>query len=111
MDTKDRSGGVAVLWKNTLTVIVFNYSLNFINLEIIDVIRGNWHLTIFYGFPDRTMRRDSCSLLRRLAGMSLLPWCVIGDFNDLLSEDDKRGRVEHPQWLFNGFRSAMLDCN
>lgn len=32
------------------------------------------------------------------------------DFNDLLSVGDKRGRVEHPNWMFTGFRSAIMDC-
>jgi hypothetical protein len=34
----------------------------------------------------------------------------VGDFNDILSNDDKRGRVPHPQWLLNGFRQAVEDC-
>ena len=30
--------------------------------------------------------------------------------NDLLKESDKRGNVEHPAWLFRGFREAVIDC-
>jgi hypothetical protein len=43
--------------------------------------------------------------------MSPLPWCVIGDFNDLLSQDDKKGLLPHPNWLCTGFRSAVKDCD
>jgi len=43
--------------------------------------------------------------------MSTDPWCIIGDFNDLLTSDDKRGGSERPTWLYNGFRSAVNDCN
>jgi chemotaxis protein histidine kinase CheA len=43
--------------------------------------------------------------------MSNLPWCVIGDFNDLLSQEDKKGRLPHPNWLCSGFRSAVNDCD
>jgi hypothetical protein len=43
--------------------------------------------------------------------MSTLPWCVIGDFNDLLSQDDKKGYLPHPNWLCTGFRSAVNDCD
>jgi len=25
-----------------------------------------------------------------------LPWCVMGDFNDSLSNEDKRSRFDHP---------------
>ncbi|XP_057800052.1 uncharacterized protein LOC131015604 [Salvia miltiorrhiza] len=70
---------------------------------------GNWRLTGFYGFPDRSCRRDSWNLLRRLAGVNSLPWVVIGDFNDLLDPGDKRGHAPHPNWLFTGFREGMID--
>lgn len=29
------------------------------------------------------------------------------DFNDLLREDEKRGKVPHPRWLLQGFREAV----
>lgn len=34
----------------------------------------------------------------------------MGDFNDLLSIDDKSGKVDHPPHLFRGFRDAVSDC-
>ncbi|MCI58947.1 endonuclease/exonuclease/phosphatase family protein, partial [Trifolium medium] len=43
--------------------------------------------------------------------MSALPWCIIGDFNDLLSQEDKQGRNPHPNWLCEGFRNAISDCD
>jgi endonuclease/exonuclease/phosphatase family metal-dependent hydrolase len=43
--------------------------------------------------------------------MSALPWCIIGDFNDLLSQEDKQGQHPHPNWLCEGFRSAVGDCD
>lgn len=33
----------------------------------------------------------------------------MGDFNDLLNISDKRGAHDHPNWLFSGFRSAVMD--
>ncbi|XP_020219628.1 uncharacterized protein LOC109802621 [Cajanus cajan] len=35
----------------------------------------------------------------------------MGDFNDLLTDDDKRGTHAHPPWLLHGFRSAVTDAN
>ncbi|XP_058726268.1 uncharacterized protein LOC131597596 [Vicia villosa] len=43
--------------------------------------------------------------------MSSLPWCTIGDFNDMLSQQDKHGIHPHPNWLCNGFRDTISDCN
>jgi hypothetical protein len=46
-----------------------------------------------------------------LSQQSHLPWCIIGDFNDILTTKDKRGNVPHPRWLLNGFRQAISDCD
>ncbi|KAL8527689.1 hypothetical protein ACS0TY_005506 [Phlomoides rotata] len=59
---------------------------------------------------DITNVQQSWHLLRQLSGVDGLHWVCIGDYNDLLSSSDKRGRVEHPQWLFSGFRDAVNDC-
>ena len=38
-------------------------------------------------------------------------WCIAGDFNDLLSHDDKQGRVPHPDWLLSGLKEVISDCS
>lgn len=73
--------------------------------------RGSWRLTGYYGIPERSRRREAWNMIRYLHGLSSIPWCFIGDFNDLLSDEDKCGRVEHPSWLLSGFREMVLACN
>lgn len=48
-------------------------------------------------------------MLRTLSRDNDLTWCIVGDFNDILSNDDKRGRAEHPPWLIRGFQEAVQD--
>ncbi|PNX66122.1 endonuclease/exonuclease/phosphatase family protein, partial [Trifolium pratense] len=43
--------------------------------------------------------------------MSFLPWCIIGDFNDILSQEDKQGNHPHPNSLCMRFRQAINDCD
>jgi endonuclease/exonuclease/phosphatase family metal-dependent hydrolase len=88
-----------------------NYSRNFINLIVKEKEEEEWRLTCYYGYPERGRRRQAWDLLRELRDMSDLPWCIIGDFNDLLSQEDKKGNHPHPNWLCNGFRSAVGDCD
>ncbi|XP_057779716.1 uncharacterized protein LOC130998302 [Salvia miltiorrhiza] len=109
VDSLGRSGGLCMMWKNSYNCSILGYSRNHIDLCITNA-NGNWRLTGYYGFPERSRRRDSWTLLRRLAGVNNLSWLIIGDFNDLLDPGDKRGRVDHPNWLFTGFRVAVLDC-
>jgi hypothetical protein len=54
---------------------------------------GDWRLTCYYGYPER-----ACHL-----------WCIIGDFNDLLSQQDKYCIQPHPHWLCIGF-CEVVDC-
>ncbi|GAU34086.1 hypothetical protein TSUD_255820 [Trifolium subterraneum] len=111
VDVDGRSGGLAIMWKESVKCTVLNYSRNFINLVVEDNEKGNWRLTCYYGYPERNRRKMAWDLLRELRDMSTLPWCVIGDFNDLLSQEDKRGLLPHPNWLCSGFRSAVNDCD
>lgn len=48
-------------------------------------------------------------MIRQLASSAQLPWCIYGDFNDLLSQSDKEGIHDHPQYLLTGFREAIVD--
>lgn len=50
------------------------------------------------------------NLLRSLRNKSDFPWAVIGDFNDLASQGEKRGSHHHPDNLINGFNAALDDC-
>jgi hypothetical protein len=110
VDREGRGGGVAFLWKNSLKCHIMNYSLNHVDIEVVDELRGNWRITGFYGFPEGGRRRDSWNFLRQLSQTSQLPWCIIGDFNDILSSDEKKGRTNRPDWLINGFRDAVVDA-
>lgn len=68
-----------------------------------------WRLTGMYGEPVRSQRKKTWDLLRNLARDSNLPWCVIGDLNNVVSQKDKRGGALYPQWLLNVFNEALLD--
>ncbi|MCH85516.1 endonuclease/exonuclease/phosphatase family protein [Trifolium medium] len=73
-------------------------------MPVKDTLRQNeWRLT--------GQRRESWNILRMLSQQSHLPWCIIGDFNDILTTEDKRGHAPHPRWLLNGFRQAISDCD
>jgi len=39
----------------------------------------------------------------------LLPWCIFGDFNNIMDASEKRGRTTRSNWLVNGFRQATID--
>lgn len=50
-------------------------------------------------------------MLHELRYMLTLPWCIICDFNDMLSQEDKQGIHPHSNWLCVGFRNAVGECD
>lgn len=111
MDCTGHSGGVAVLWRNSNSISVSNFNNNFITVKVIENNVAVWRLSSFYSYPERSRQKASWDLLRSLSISSMLPWCCIGDYNDLLSSDEKKGRVPHPEWCLRGFRETVLDCD
>ncbi|XP_074347397.1 uncharacterized protein LOC141686251 [Apium graveolens] len=110
VDRVGRSGGLAIFWKHNVNCEVTGYSQNHIDVNFIENNVALWRLSCFYGFPERTRRKQSWDFIRLLADLSQIPWCIIGDFNDLLYVSDKWGSVPHPPSLMEGFRAAIDDC-
>lgn len=90
---------------------ISGYSNNHIDVIFLENGNASWRLSCFYGHPERSKRRDSWELIRRLSSISILPWCIWGDFNDLLHASDKKGTISHPQFLLDGFSKVVEDCN
>jgi len=105
-----RGEGLAFLWKKSANCIITNYSQNHIDIEVVDPLCGKWRLTGFYGMPESGRRKESWNFLRNLARVSSLPWCVIRDYNDILSDAEKKGRSERAPWLICGFRQVVIDA-
>ncbi|XP_060959342.1 uncharacterized protein LOC115704505 [Cannabis sativa] len=110
VDACGRSGGVALLWRNKQEVKVLNYATNFVDVEVRPNDVGEWRLTGFYGESKRSLRGASWEQLRTLAHGNTLPWCVIGDMNNVLSQEDKKGGHPYPNWLVDGFRDTIQEC-
>ncbi|XP_019190530.1 PREDICTED: uncharacterized protein LOC109184989 [Ipomoea nil] len=110
VDNVRLSGGLALFWRKNNTARLLSFSKNHVDVEVIikdDMIR---RMTCFYGFPERNRRRDSWALLGVLSSRSALPWVVIGDFNDLLFQHEKKGGNPHPNNLIRGFGEAVEEC-
>ncbi|XP_019190614.1 PREDICTED: uncharacterized protein LOC109185072 [Ipomoea nil] len=110
IDSSGLSGGLALLWRANNTARLISYSTNYVDVEVTMPGFEKWRMTGFYDFSQRGQRRDSWSLIRTLAGRSNLPWVMIGDFNDLLFQSEKRGGNPHPLSLLHGFGETIEEC-
>lgn len=108
VDPLGRGGGLAILWKEEVNVSVMSFSQNHIDSQI--QLEGSnlaWRFTGYYGMPERSRRTESWNLIIDLASRSDLPWLLMGDFNDILHQEEKRGTHLHPESLIRGFRRAV----
>jgi len=110
VDNVGLSGGLALLWRRNCTARLLSFSRNHIDVEVTVQRLAAWRMTCFYGKPERSRRRESWDLLSTLAHHSSLPWVVVGDFNDLLFQSEKREGNPHPASLLCGFGETVDAC-
>ncbi|GMI96865.1 hypothetical protein HRI_003355800 [Hibiscus trionum] len=107
-----RSVGLSLGWKDNVKVSLRSFSTRHIDVLIeADSDGVSWHFTGFYGAPETNNSQASWDFLRSLNDSPHVPWCVLGDFNEILSLEEKQGGLLRSDWQMNNFRNALLDCN
>jgi hypothetical protein len=110
-ESDGRSGGLLMLWKKELNVTSSSVHTNYLDIRIDENTANAWRITGFYGEPSGERKHLSWDYLRDLHGMYALPWLVIGDFNEILSNSEKEGGNLRPQRCMQQFRDALTHCN
>jgi len=90
IDRNGRGGGLALFWRTTFNCQIVNFTNNHITVDIVDPTRGLWKLTGYYRYPNGGHRRVVWDFLRHLSSQMNAPWCIFGDFNDILDATEKR---------------------
>jgi exonuclease III len=106
------SGGLALLWSDQNLLEVQNYTRRHINA----IVKGStakvpWKLTCFYGHPVTAKRHESWALLEHLKHFQPIPWVCIGDFNEILTQEEKTGAVLRKERQMDQFRDVLEACN
>lgn len=92
-----RRGDSALLCNRDNEVKIVNYSHHHIHAKVLDPdINSSRFLVGFYSNPDSSKRHQLWSLLSitNLEGGG--PWCMIRDFNEILTQDEKSGGNSRP---------------
>ena len=107
----NKGGGLALFWKNNLNLSISSYSCSHIDSIINPGIDNAWRLTFMYGEPVTHKRMATWNLLRRLHNQHSFPWCCMGDFNEIVKNEEMQGRRPRPDKQMQAFRDAIDDCN
>ncbi|BFG30761.1 hypothetical protein CerSpe_170350 [Prunus speciosa] len=105
------SGGLCQLWRDDVDLSILSYSFNHIDTVCDNFgIEGKWRLTGFYGCPQSADRSSSWNLLSTLGQQVSLPWICFGNFNEILSVNEKRGGLVRANRLMEAFQSVLSNC-
>ncbi|KAL5539433.1 hypothetical protein UlMin_045908 [Ulmus minor] len=111
-DCIGRKGGLILLWKESVEVVIQSTSAGHID-ALVSQAERHWRFTGFYGSPEVEGRKFSWDLMSKLASiaeLSHLPWLVGGDFNEILLDSEKRGGRPRALAQMMNFQSCLDLC-
>ncbi|KAL5546661.1 hypothetical protein UlMin_006348 [Ulmus minor] len=106
-----RSGGLCLLWSDSITVQLLSGSKGHIDVVVTSPNSTCWRFTGLYGNPDTSLRPQFWDLMKRLGDSSSLPWLCGGDMNEILFDHEKKGGGDRAAYLLRNFREAIKYCN
>ena len=105
------SGGLALLWTRETNLEIKSYGNHHIDAIVTEENTNfKWRLTGFYGHSQAHLRQFSWDLLSYLKDQYHLPWICLGDFNEILSMDEKFGGLVRSQRQMEKFRAVVNYC-
>ena len=110
MPGRGLSGGLAMFWSQGVFVAISSYSHHHIDAVIDPQEESSWRFTGFYGSPTVDGKRVAWDIFRTLRDHHHLPWLCTGDFNELLSREEKWGRLIRPEPQMLYFRQVVDEC-
>ncbi|XP_060961854.1 uncharacterized protein LOC133032051 [Cannabis sativa] len=111
VDCVGKSGGLLLMWNDDWEVSVKSYSVGHIDALVQCPGRSLWRFTGFYGNPKASCRSESWRLLCRLKDIFTLPWVCGGDFNEILSINEKKGGADRSLSAMSDFQQALDKCS
>ncbi|XP_072084623.1 uncharacterized protein [Arachis hypogaea] len=114
VESRGLSGGLCIFWKSNVNIHVYAWCDNFIRTKVCSGNDKDWEATFVYGHPDYKKRKDLWKELSLVNNNLAQPRILIGDFNDVISQDEKVGLHPKPSSQIESFRNfvhenAVLD--
>uniref|UniRef100_A0A803PQM8 Reverse transcriptase zinc-binding domain-containing protein n=1 Tax=Cannabis sativa TaxID=3483 RepID=A0A803PQM8_CANSA len=100
-----------LLWQQDIDVTLLNFGKTFFDCYASAANEVSFHFTAFYGAPEAQNKAASWLCLQRFADVSpSVPWLIIGDFNEILSNNDKLGGCLRNDRQMEAFRKTLDHC-
>ena len=106
--SRGRAGGLCLYWKEDVLFSLVSYSQHHICGDIDDGGK-RWRFVGIYGWAKEEEKHRTWTLIRHLCENTTLPILIGGDFNEILSYDEKEGGANRVRKEMDGFRDVMND--
>ena len=94
-------------WKDNIDVQVQHFSINHISFVFTLDDGGATHVTTLYGFPQAGKKHQTWGLIRSLRPPDGVPWLCVGDYNQIMAPEDKRGGNPPDIQIISGLRDVL----
>jgi hypothetical protein len=111
MENSGFSGGIIVAWKvGCFVVNIITKKFQYLHLKV-NYPRGRaWFFTAIYASPQEINRNVLWNDLKSIAMNMKEPWLLAGDFNDIMSINEKKGGVPASIRKCNIFKERIDVC-
>jgi exonuclease III len=109
-----KAGGTALIWNHcTIMIDIINFDFNYFDVLISTESDPNkWRATGIYGYPQHQNKLLTCRLISDLSEVLNHPqWLVFGDFNIMLSDEEKLGGNLIDPNITSSFRNILSICD
>ncbi|KAE8815159.1 Elongation factor 1-alpha [Hordeum vulgare] len=107
-----RSRGIAAFWRREMVLSLRSSGRRHIDFDVTEPNGDTWRLTGVYGESQGDRKKETWKMMRILGQQheNGRPWLCLGDFNEILTGDEKCGGVARPQSCMDQFRDALESC-
>ncbi|KAG7576108.1 hypothetical protein ISN45_Aa03g005410 [Arabidopsis thaliana x Arabidopsis arenosa] len=105
-----KSGGLAIFWKQHLDIEFLFEDKNLLDLKI-SQSNKSWFVSCVYGQPLAHLRPLLWETLTKIGIERKEAWCMIGDFNEILSNKEKLGGPSRLVSSFQSFKNMLMNCD
>ncbi|XP_021750450.1 uncharacterized protein LOC110716125 [Chenopodium quinoa] len=110
VSSNGNSGGLGLWWRD-INAHVISYSFHHVAVEIRNASGVPIYAAVgVYGWPERENKHQTFELMKSLRDTIHTPIIFFGDFNEILSEDEKYGGAIRSERDIDLFRDAVEVC-
>ena len=113
VDPTSYSGSIWLLWNESPTFFVEIITRSEHRIHALVKVHSpsvSFLLTAVYAPPQFHKRKLFWEYFQNLARHISLPWVLLGDFNDMISDDEKLGGLPVNRTRISAFRNCMDNC-